>query len=118
MKFFKSPIFLISVFVIVIIVVGYKLKQKTAEEQEGNIIKEVKVEFPYRTYDLYSVVPPDFSTGGIEMDQPISGSAVEIADRIVGLDEFGITEVRCDIYPKSVEAIAAMQPVIDLVHSA
>ena len=55
MKFFKSPIFLISVFVIVIIVVGSKLKQKTAEEQEGNILKEVKVEFPYRTYDLYSV---------------------------------------------------------------
>ena len=49
------------------------------------------------------------------MDQPLAGSDEEIADRIVAL---GITEVRCNIYPKSFEAIAAMKPVIDLVHSA
>jgi alkanesulfonate monooxygenase SsuD/methylene tetrahydromethanopterin reductase-like flavin-dependent oxidoreductase (luciferase family) len=71
-----------------------------------------------RTYDFYTVVPPGFSAEGIEMDQPIVGSVNEIADRIVALGEFGIAEVRCDLYPKSIEAIAAMKPVIDLVHDA
>jgi alkanesulfonate monooxygenase SsuD/methylene tetrahydromethanopterin reductase-like flavin-dependent oxidoreductase (luciferase family) len=71
-----------------------------------------------RTYDLYTVVPPGFSSDGSEMNHSIAGSADEIADRIVALTELGIAEARCDIYPKSVEAIAAMQPVIDLVHSA
>lgn len=55
MKIFKSPIFLISVLVIVMMVVGYKLKQYTAEEVASNIIKEVKIEFPQRPYDLHDV---------------------------------------------------------------
>jgi alkanesulfonate monooxygenase SsuD/methylene tetrahydromethanopterin reductase-like flavin-dependent oxidoreductase (luciferase family) len=71
-----------------------------------------------RTFDLYTVVPPGFSSDGSEMDHSIAGSAKEIADRIAALTELGIAEVRCDIYPKSVEAIAAMQPVVDLVHRA
>jgi alkanesulfonate monooxygenase SsuD/methylene tetrahydromethanopterin reductase-like flavin-dependent oxidoreductase (luciferase family) len=71
----------------------------------------------HRTYDLYSVIPPEFTSEGSELDQPVSGSATEIADRIIALGELGVAEVRCDIYPKSVEAITAMQPVIDLVHS-
>ncbi len=71
-----------------------------------------------RTYDLYTVIPPGFSSDGSEMDHPIGGSPHEIADRIVALAELGIAEVRCDIYPKSVEAVAAMRPVIDLVRSA
>lgn len=71
-----------------------------------------------RTYDLYSVIPPEFPSEGSEMDQPVSGSATEIADRIIALGGLGVEEVRCDIYPKSVEAITAMQPVIELVHSA
>ena len=71
-----------------------------------------------RTYDLYTVVPPGFSAEGIEMDQPLVGSVNEIADRIISLGELGITEVRCDLYPKSIDAIAAMKPVVDLVHDA
>jgi alkanesulfonate monooxygenase SsuD/methylene tetrahydromethanopterin reductase-like flavin-dependent oxidoreductase (luciferase family) len=71
-----------------------------------------------RTYDLYTVVPPGFLADGSGMDQPLAGSNEEIADRILALGDLGITEVRCDIHPKSVEAIAAMQPVIDLVHGA
>ena len=55
MKIFKSPIFLISVLVLIMIVVGYKLKQYTAEEVLKNIITEVKIEFPQRPYDLYDV---------------------------------------------------------------
>lgn len=70
-----------------------------------------------RTYDLYTVVPPGFSAEGVGMDHAVIGSADEIAERILSLDEIDIVEVRCDIYPKSVEAIAAMQPVIDLVHA-
>jgi alkanesulfonate monooxygenase SsuD/methylene tetrahydromethanopterin reductase-like flavin-dependent oxidoreductase (luciferase family) len=71
-----------------------------------------------RTYDLYTVIPPGFSSDGSQMDHPIGGSPDEIADRIVALGELGVAEVRCDLYPKSVDAVAAMQPVIDLVHSA
>ena len=71
-----------------------------------------------RTFDLYTVIPPGFLAEGSGMDQPLAGSHEEIADRIVALGELGIAEVRCDIYPKSIEAIAAMRPVVDLVHTA
>ena len=70
-----------------------------------------------RTYDLYTVVPPGFSAEGVGMDQAVIGSTDEIAERILSSGEIGIVEVRCDVYPKSIEAIAAMQPVIDLVHA-
>lgn len=55
MKIFKSPIFLISVLVIIMIVVGYKLKQYTAEEVMNNRLKDVKIEYPQRPYDLHDV---------------------------------------------------------------
>ena len=55
MKLFKSPMFLITVLVILMIVVGYQLKKKTEEIQAGNVLKAVKVEFPERAYDLYGV---------------------------------------------------------------
>ena len=70
-----------------------------------------------RTYDLYTVTPPGFSSDGSGMDQPVTGSANQIAERILGLGELGISEVRCDVYPKSIEAISSMQPVVDLVHT-
>jgi alkanesulfonate monooxygenase SsuD/methylene tetrahydromethanopterin reductase-like flavin-dependent oxidoreductase (luciferase family) len=70
-----------------------------------------------RTFDLYAVVPPGFSADGLGMDQAVNGSADEIAERILSFGEIDIAEVRCDVYPRSIEAIAAMQPVIDLVHA-
>ncbi|SPD74682.1 hypothetical protein PITCH_A30002 [uncultured Desulfobacterium sp.] len=53
MKLLKSPMFYILGLVVVMIVVGYHLKHKTVEEQEGNIIREVKKQFPNHPYDLY-----------------------------------------------------------------
>jgi alkanesulfonate monooxygenase SsuD/methylene tetrahydromethanopterin reductase-like flavin-dependent oxidoreductase (luciferase family) len=70
-----------------------------------------------RTYDLYTVTPPGFSADGSGMDQPVLGSDEEIAERILRLGELGIGEVRCDVYPRSIEAIGSMQPVVDLVHA-
>lgn len=68
-----------------------------------------------RTFDLYSVLAP-----GLEADhgmrQPVMGSAEEIAGFILSLGELGFEEVRCDVWPKTIEAVAAMQPVVELVH--
>ncbi|MFV2000987.1 MAG: LLM class flavin-dependent oxidoreductase, partial [Acidimicrobiia bacterium] len=70
-----------------------------------------------RTYDLYAVIAPGFSGERSGFDQPVAGSAADIAERILGLGELGIEEVRCDVYPKTVEAITAMEPVVDIVHA-
>ena len=70
-----------------------------------------------RTYDLYTVVAPGFSPEGSGMDQAVAGNADEIADRILRLGELGIEEVRCDVYPKTTEAIPAMQPVVEIAHA-
>jgi alkanesulfonate monooxygenase SsuD/methylene tetrahydromethanopterin reductase-like flavin-dependent oxidoreductase (luciferase family) len=70
-----------------------------------------------RTYDLYTVIPPGFSPDGSGMDKPATGSAEEIATHILELGELGISEVRCDVYPKSIDAITSMQSVIELVHT-
>lgn len=68
-----------------------------------------------RTFDLYSV-----QAAGVEaehgMERPVGGSPEEIAEYILGLGALGFTEVRCDVWPKSVEAIEAMAPVVELVH--
>ncbi|MGC2241139.1 MAG: hypothetical protein WA726_09890, partial [Acidimicrobiia bacterium] len=68
-----------------------------------------------RTYDLYSVVAP-----GLEaehgMTQPVSGSSEQIADYILALGAMGFEEVRCDLWPKTVDAIGAMEPVIELMN--
>lgn len=70
-----------------------------------------------RSFDLYAVVSPGFSSDSSGFSTPITGSSEEIADRIKRLEEFGIEEVRCDVFPKTVEAIVSMQSVIDLVHA-
>jgi len=53
MKFIKSPIFYILGLVIVMMGVGYHLKQQTVAEQEGNILKEMKHDFSNYSYNLY-----------------------------------------------------------------
>ncbi|GMQ93274.1 MAG: hypothetical protein BMS9Abin12_0751 [Acidimicrobiia bacterium] len=71
-----------------------------------------------RTFDLYSIVPPGFSGEGSGMDQAVTGGPQSISEFILGLQELGISEVRCDLTDKSAEGVEAMQPVVELVHSA
>lgn len=71
-----------------------------------------------RSLDLYTVVPPGFATDTSGLSNPVSGSAPEIADFIVRCGDLGFDEVRCDVYPKTLDAVAAMAPVIELVHQA
>ncbi|MEA1902201.1 MAG: LLM class flavin-dependent oxidoreductase [Actinomycetota bacterium] len=70
-----------------------------------------------RTFDLYGVLPE-----GLEADHglsnPVTGSTQEIAEYILTLGELGFEEVRCDVWPKTPDAIEAMQPVVELVHRA
>jgi len=70
-----------------------------------------------RTFDLYSVVAPGFDTAEADMANPVSGHAEEIAAQLLRLGQLGFAEIRCDVFPKAPEAIAAMQPVVDLVHA-
>lgn len=68
-----------------------------------------------RTFDLYSVVAPGLEADH-DMSQPVAGSAEEIAEYFLSLGRLGFEEVRCDVWPKTAEAVAAMQPVVELVH--
>ena len=71
-----------------------------------------------RTFDLYTVVPEGFSPEGAEVTKPIAGSSAEIAAYILGLADLGFGEVRCNVYPYTVDAVAAMQPIVELVHAS
>lgn len=69
----------------------------------------------YRTFDLYTVAP-----GGLEGESErrlVTGSDQEIADYILSLGELGFEEVRCDLLPKTIGAVEAMQPIVELVHA-
>lgn len=68
-----------------------------------------------RTFDLYSVVPDGFG-GEHGLKKPIAGDSDQIAESILSLGEMGFEEVRCDLWPKTNEAIEAMKPVVELVH--
>lgn len=74
-----------------------------------------------RTFDLYTVVPEQYSEAidaeFLPMSNPLTGTNAEVADFILSLAELGFAEVRCDLWPKTTEAIDAMQPVVDLVHA-
>ena len=71
-----------------------------------------------RTFDLYSVVPDGFDGEGLAMENPVRGSHEEIAEFLLSLRELGFEEVRCDLFPKSIDAVEAMQPVVEALHSA
>ena len=75
-----------------------------------------------RTFDVFAVVPEGFSTEGMTvyhqpMEKPITGTSDQIVDYILKLGELGFSEVRCDVYPQTTEAVEALTPVVDLVHS-
>jgi alkanesulfonate monooxygenase SsuD/methylene tetrahydromethanopterin reductase-like flavin-dependent oxidoreductase (luciferase family) len=67
-----------------------------------------------RTFDLYSVLAPGLDADH-GMTQPVSGTPEQIADYFLSLEAMGFEEVRCDVWPKTVDAVAAMEPVIELV---
>ena len=70
-----------------------------------------------RTFDLYTVVPQGFDADGLEMRQPVSDTSEEIASHLLSLGDFGLEEVRCDVFPKTATAVEAMQPVVEIVHA-
>lgn len=70
-----------------------------------------------RTFDLYSVVPGRLE-GDHGLENPVTGTDQEIAEYILSLRELGFEEVRCDLWPKTTEAVEAMQPIVELVHRA
>lgn len=65
-----------------------------------------------RTLDLYTVVPEGFPPEVPNMENPLAGSDESIAERILGLEELGTSEVRCDVFPRTIEAIEAMAPIV------
>lgn len=67
------------------------------------------------TLDLYSVVLPGADH---EFQHPVTGPTDEIASQILRLGEMGFGEVRVDVFPKTIDGVAAMEPVIKAVHSA
>jgi alkanesulfonate monooxygenase SsuD/methylene tetrahydromethanopterin reductase-like flavin-dependent oxidoreductase (luciferase family) len=69
-----------------------------------------------RTFDLYTVVPEGFSAEGSGLEHPVSGTSNQVAEFLLALGELGIAEIRCDVFPKTIEAIEAMQPVVELVN--
>jgi alkanesulfonate monooxygenase SsuD/methylene tetrahydromethanopterin reductase-like flavin-dependent oxidoreductase (luciferase family) len=70
-----------------------------------------------RTLDLYTVVPQGFSTDGLQMQNPVTGTSEEIASHILSLRGLGFEEVRCDVFPQTISAVEAMQPVVELIHA-
>lgn len=69
-----------------------------------------------RTFDLYQVTPPGVFESNPDMSNPVTGSADQIAEFLAGLASLGFDEVRCDLHPKTVAAVEAMEPVVQLVH--
>lgn len=71
-----------------------------------------------RTFDLYSVVPPPFIDRAheAEMSSPVTGTSEQIADFVLRLGGLGFEEVRCDLWPKTLDGVEAMGDVVRLVH--
>lgn len=72
-----------------------------------------------RTLDLYTVIPEPFRNRADEspLENPITGTPEEISEFILSLSDLGFDEVRCDVWPKTTEAVEAMEPVVDRVHA-
>lgn len=66
-----------------------------------------------RSLDLYIVDPLNRT----DDESVVTGTADEIGQTLLGLAELGFEEIRCDVYPRTVEGIEAMKDVVDLVHA-
>ncbi len=61
----------------------------------------------------FIVAPTGITEIGLEgFGTPIHGSAEEIADRLAAFSSIGISEVRCYLWPQSIETVEAMAPVL------
>ncbi len=67
-----------------------------------------------RSLDLYTVDPLHRAN---DSESALTGTAEEIGETLLGFAALGFNEVRCDVYPKTVEGIEAMKEVVDLVHA-
>ncbi len=67
-----------------------------------------------RSLDLYTVAPLN-QVGDDESE--LTGMAEEIGGTLLSFAALGFGEIRCDVYPKTVEGIDAMKEVVDLVHA-
>jgi alkanesulfonate monooxygenase SsuD/methylene tetrahydromethanopterin reductase-like flavin-dependent oxidoreductase (luciferase family) len=103
---------------------GYDESPSRREERLTPILKTLdracdaedrKPDTLMRTFDLYSVIAPGLEADS-GMEHAVSGSADEIAEHLLSLRELGFEEVRCDVWPRTAHAIAAMQPVVEIVH--
>ncbi|MEX2323902.1 MAG: LLM class flavin-dependent oxidoreductase [Acidimicrobiia bacterium] len=72
-----------------------------------------------RTLDAYTLDPMNSAEadGATGIGHPLSGSPEEITSTLLGFQSLGFTEVRCDLYPKTVEAVEAMADVVERVHA-
>lgn len=72
-----------------------------------------------RTLDFYTVIPEAFSaratTEDVSIPNPVAGSAAEIAQQLLELGELGFSEIRCDVWPKTPEAILAMSETVEIL---
>lgn len=71
-----------------------------------------------RTFDYYAVLAPGFSDDMPDFDKAVGGTVAEISEFILAIGELGFSEVRIDVYPKTVSAVEAMEPVVAQVHSS
>lgn len=69
-----------------------------------------------RTFDLYTVVPEGHDAEGLDMENPVVGSSAQIVEHLLELGALGFTEVRCDLWPQTIEAIESMTEVVQLLH--
>ncbi len=67
-----------------------------------------------RSLDLYAVDP--LSRAGDD-ESVLTGTAEEIGGALLAFAALGFDEIRCDVYPKTVEGIEAMKDIVDLVHA-
>jgi alkanesulfonate monooxygenase SsuD/methylene tetrahydromethanopterin reductase-like flavin-dependent oxidoreductase (luciferase family) len=71
-----------------------------------------------RSLDVYTVDPLGQAAAKNPEDTGlVTGSSTEIAETLLAFGELGFEEVRCDVYPKSMEGIEAMAGIVDRVHA-
>ena len=70
-----------------------------------------------RSLDVYTVDPLGHAAAKHPGSEGlVAGSPAEIAEVLLGFGELGFAEVRCDVYPKTLEGVEAMADVVDRVH--
>ena len=69
-----------------------------------------------RTLDLYSITPPGFAPPE-GREGTVFGSAEAIAEHILTTRDLGFSEVRVDLTDKTLAAVEAFAPVVEMVHA-